>query len=48
MDTKQVKPEFGNDCYAVYGIEYSIASVNDIFGMTENYSTGLQNMLLGR
>ena len=48
MDTKQVKPEFGYGCFAVYGIEYSIASVNEFFGMTENYSRGLQNMLLGR
>ena len=48
MDTKHLKPEFGYDPFPVYGIVYSIASVNDIFGMTENYSRGVQIMLLGR
>ena len=47
-DKKQVKPEFGIDCDAVYRIVYSIASVNDVFRMTENYSRGLQIVLLGR
>ena len=46
--TEQVKPEFGYGTFAVDGILYSIASVNDVFGMTENYSRGLQIMLLGR
>ena len=45
---KTSKMRFGNDRFAVYGIVYSIASVNEFFGMTENYSRGLQNMLLGR
>ena len=36
------------DCHATSGIVYSIASVNDVFRMTENYSRGLQIMLLGR
>ena len=35
-DTKEVKPEFGNNCYAAYGIVYSMESVNEIFGITEN------------
>ena len=48
MDTKHLKREFGYGCFPVYRIVYSIASVNDIFGMTENYSRGLQIMLLGR
>ena len=46
--TKQVKPELGIDCCVVSGIEYSIASINEFFGMTDNYSRGLQIMLLGR
>ena len=45
---KQVKPEFGYECYAVYGIVYSIASVNDVFGRIKNYSRGFQMMLIGR
>ena len=45
---KQVKPEFGNNCYAVNGIAYSIASFKIVFGMTKNYSRGLQIMFLGR
>ena len=44
----QVKSKFGIDCYAVYRIVYKIVSVNECFGMTENYSRGLQIMLLGR
>ena len=48
MDTKEVKTEFGHDCYAVYGNVYSIMPVNEFFGMTENYSRGLQMMLIGR
>ena len=36
MDTKLVKPEFGYECFAVYGILYSIASVNEFFGMKES------------
>ena len=48
MDTKQLKPEFGYSCYAVYGTDYSIASVNEFSGMTENYSRSLKIILLGR
>ena len=47
MDTNQVKPEFGYGCFPVYGIVHSIASVKNVFRMTENYSSGLQIMLLG-
>ena len=46
--TKHVKTELGIDCCVVNGIEYSIASVNDVCEMTDNYSTDLQIMLLGR
>ena len=48
MDTKQVKTEFGDDCDAIDRTGYSMASVNEMFGMTENYPGGLQMMLLGR
>ena len=40
--------EFGNDCFAVSGIAHSIASVNEVPGMAENYHNGLQMMLIGR
>ena len=33
--------------FDVYGIEHSIASVNEFFGMTVNYSRGLQIMSIG-
>ena len=45
---KKVQLEFGYKCQAVDGIESSIASVNEFFGMTENYSIGLQIMSIGR
>ena len=45
---KLLKPKFGFGCYAVDGIVCSIASVNDVFGMTKTYSRGLEMMLLGR
>ena len=45
---KLLKPKFGFDCYVVYRIVYSIEYVNDMFGMTKNFSRGLQIMLLGR
>ena len=45
---KHLTTEFGYECYAVNGIEYSIESINEFFGMTDNYSRGLQIMLLGR
>ena len=45
---KLLKPKFGFGCYAVYRIVYSIASVNDVFGMTKTYSGDLEMMLLGR
>ena len=48
METKQVKPDFGIDCYAIYGIVHSLASVNEFFEMTKNYSRGFQMMLIGR
>ena len=44
---KTSKMRFGNDRFAVYGILYIIKSVNDIFGMTKNYSRGLQIILIG-
>ena len=46
--TKQIKSKFGIDCFAVYAIVYSIASVNDVFGMAENYLRGLQIVSIGR
>ena len=48
VGTKYVKTEFGIDCYAVHGIDYSISSVNEFVGMTENYPKGFQIMFLGR
>ena len=45
---KTSKMRFGNDRFAVYGIVYNIASVNEFFRKTENYSGGLQIVLLGR
>ena len=45
---KEVKPEFGINWFAISGIVYTIASVNEFFGKTENYSIGLQMMLLCR
>ena len=35
MDTKQVKTEFGDDCYGIDRTGYSISSVNEISEMTE-------------
>ena len=46
--TKHVKTELGIDCCVVNRIVYSVASVNEFFGMTENYSRGLQIMLIRR
>ena len=46
--TKHVKTELGINCCVVDGIEYSTESINDFFGMTDNYSRGLQIMFLGR
>ena len=46
--TKQVNSKFYIDWFAVYGIVDSMASVNDVFGMTGNYSRGLKIMLIGR
>ena len=46
--TEQVNIEFRDNCFAVDWIEYSIASVNEFFGMTKTYTRGFQMMWIRR